>query len=131
MDINTVIIIIEKNDTEFNLFQFIIIFCLFVKKLITPCDITEYCIVELNQINSFIKFFIFQLICILAKMVITFKPVRIFNAVFNAVLRRTNSTILSMSCFLRWGLFKLSITSVVTKRSWTILFRNAYHVDNE
>ena len=89
MDINTVIIIIEKNATEFKVFQFKI----FSLNLITPCDITEYCTVGLKTIYSNIKFFIFQLICILAKMVITFELVGFFHAVFDAVLRRTNSVI--------------------------------------
>ena len=91
MDINTVIIIIEKNATEFKL-QCISIkfFCL---NSITPCDITEYCIVELKTIYSNFKVFMFQLICILAKMVITFESVWIFHAVFDAVLRRTYSVI--------------------------------------
>ena len=39
-------------------------------------------------------FSIFQLICILAKIVITFEPVGFFfHAVFDAVLRRTNFVI--------------------------------------
>ena len=54
----------------------------FLLNLITPCDITEYCIVGLKIIYSNIKFFIFQLICILAKMVITFEPVEIFSGGF-------------------------------------------------
>ena len=37
----------------------------------------------LKTIYSNIKFFIFQLICILAKMVITFEPVGIFSCVFS------------------------------------------------
>ena len=57
MDSNTVIIIIEKNATEFKLLQFKI-FCL---NSITPCDITDYCIVELKIIYSNIKCFILQL----------------------------------------------------------------------
>ena len=78
MDINTLIIIIEKNAREFKVFQFKN-FCL---NSITPCDITEYCIVGLKTIYSNIKFFIFQLICILAKLVITFEPVGIFPCSF-------------------------------------------------
>ena len=49
MDINTVIIIIEKmqqNLRYFNLFIYFI-FCL---NSITPCDITGYCIVGLKTI---------------------------------------------------------------------------------
>ena len=54
----------------------------FLLNSITPCDITEYCIVGLKTIYSNIKFFVFQLICILAKMVITFEPVGIFSCGF-------------------------------------------------
>ena len=68
----------RKNETEFKVFQFKI----FRLNSITPCDITEYCIVGLKIIYSNIKFFIFQLICILAKMVITFEPVGIFSCGF-------------------------------------------------
>ena len=75
MDINTVITIYRTNATEFKVFQF---FFFFFLNLITPCDITEYCIVGLKTIYRNIKFFIFQLICILAKIVITFEPVVIF-----------------------------------------------------
>ena len=51
--------------------------------MITPCDITEYCIVGLKTFYSNIKVFIFQLIGILAKMVITFEPVGIFSCGFS------------------------------------------------
>ena len=78
-----------KNATEFKVFQFKI-FCL---NSITPYDITEYGIVGLKTINSNIKFFIFQLICMLAKMVATFELVGIFHVIFNALLRKTNSAI--------------------------------------
>ena len=61
MDIATVIIIIEK--MQLNLKYFSLSFCL---NSVTPCDITEYCIVGLKTVCSNIKFFIFQLICILA-----------------------------------------------------------------
>ena len=47
-------------------------FCL---NSITPYDITEYCIVGLKTIDSNIKFFIFHLICVLAKIVTTFEMV--------------------------------------------------------
>ena len=47
MDISTVIINIEKNATEFKVFQFIYFFCL---NSITPCDITEYCIVGFDVV---------------------------------------------------------------------------------
>ena len=47
MDINTVIIIIEK--MQQNLRYFNIFFCL---NSITSCDITEYCIVGLKTIYS-------------------------------------------------------------------------------
>ena len=77
MEINTAIIIIEK--MQQNLRYFNLNFCL---NSITPCDITEYCIVGLKTIYSNIRFFIFQLICILAKMVITFEPVGIFSCGF-------------------------------------------------
>ena len=77
----------QQNLRYFNLKFY---FCL---NSITPCDITEYCIVGLKTIYSNIKFFIFQLICILAKMVITFEPVGIFHAVYDAVLRRTSFVI--------------------------------------
>ena len=73
-----------------NLRYFNLNFCLI---LITPCDITEYFIVGSKTFYSNIKFFIVRLICILAKMVITFEPVEFFHAVFDAVLRRTNSII--------------------------------------
>ena len=76
MDINTVIIITEMQQ---NLRYFNLKFCL---NSITPCDITEYCSVGLKTIYSNIKFFIFQVFCILAKMVITFKPVGIFSCGF-------------------------------------------------
>ena len=53
------------------------------------------------------KFFIFRLICILAKMTITFEPVGVFfYAVFAVVLRRTSSIIQIMSLSQDWGLFK-------------------------
>ena len=69
----------RKNVTEFKVFQFIFIFCL---NSMTPCDITEYCIVGLKTIYNNIKCFIFQLICILAKMVVTFEPVGMFSCSF-------------------------------------------------
>ena len=74
MDINTAIIIIEK--MQQNLMHFSLKFSF---NSITHCDITEYCIVGFKTIYSNIKFIIFQLICILAKMVITFEPVGIFS----------------------------------------------------
>ena len=77
MDINTAIIIIEKMQQNLRYFNLN-----FRLNSITPCDITEYCIVGLKTIYSNIKFFIFQLICILAKMVITFEPVEIFSCGF-------------------------------------------------
>ena len=64
----------KKNATEFKVCQFKC-FCL---NSITPCDIIEYCIAGPKIIYSNIKFFIFKLICILAKMVITFEPAGIF-----------------------------------------------------
>ena len=78
MDINTAIIIIEKMQQNLRYFNLKFLF----KSSITPCDITEYCIVGLKTIYSNIKFFIFQLICILAKMFITFEPVGIFSCGF-------------------------------------------------
>ena len=54
-------------------------FCL---NLIIPCDITEYCILGLKTTYSNFKVFIFQLICILAKMIITFESVGIFSCGF-------------------------------------------------
>ena len=77
MDINTVIIIIEKIQQSLRYFNLN-----FVLNSITPCDITEYCIVGLKTIYNNIKFFIFQLICILTKMVITFEPVGFFSCGF-------------------------------------------------
>ena len=77
MDINTVIIIIEKMQQKLRYFN--LIFCL---NSITPCDITQYCIVGLKTIYGNIKLFKFQLICILAKMVITFEPVGMFSCGF-------------------------------------------------
>ena len=77
MDINTVIIIIEKMQHNFRYFNLKFLF-----KFDYACDITEYCIVGLKTIYSNIKFFIFQLICILAKMVITFEPVGMFSCSF-------------------------------------------------
>ena len=68
MDINY-----RKNQHNLRYFNLIFLF-----KFITHCDIKEYCIVGLKSIYSNIKFFIFQLICILAKMVITFEPVGFF-----------------------------------------------------
>ena len=44
----------------------------------------------LKTIYSNIKFFIFQLMCILAKKVITFGHVGMFHAVFDAVLCHLN-----------------------------------------
>ena len=85
MDINTVSIIIEKMQQNLR-YSNLIFFCL---NSITHCDITEYCIPGLKTIYSNTKFFIFQLICILAKMVITFEPVGFFfHAVFDAVLQK-------------------------------------------
>ena len=57
MDINTVIIIIEKMQQNLRYFN-----VKFLLKFDYPFDITEYCIVELKTIYSNIKFFIFQLI---------------------------------------------------------------------
>ena len=64
--------------------------------------------------NSNNKFFIFQLICILVKVTITFEPVGFFvlffflffYAVFAVVLSRTSSIIQIMSLSQDWGLFK-------------------------
>ena len=77
MDINTAIIIIEKMQQNLRYFNLKISL-----HSIIPCDITEYCIVGLKTIYSNIKFFIFQLICILAEMAITFEPVGIFSCGF-------------------------------------------------
>ena len=77
MDINTVSIIIAKMQQNLRYFNL-----KFLLNLITPCDITEYCIVGLKTIYSNIKLFIFQLICILAKMVITIEPAGIFSCGF-------------------------------------------------
>ena len=67
MDINTIIIVLEKeNATEFKIFQFKIFVKIRLPLVIEK--IAEYCIVRLKTIYSNIKFFIFQLICILAKM---------------------------------------------------------------
>ena len=68
MDINTVIIIIEK--MQQNLRYFNLKFCL---NSITPCDITKYCIAGLKTIYS--------------------NSMECLYAVFDAVLRRTNSII--------------------------------------
>ena len=76
----------RKNATEFKVFQFSL-FCL---NSITPCDITEYCIVGLKTIYSNIGFFIFQLICILAKMIITFEPVGTFSCGFRCCTQKNN-----------------------------------------
>ena len=67
----------KKNATEFKVFQL-----KFLVKFDYTCDITEYCIVGLKTFYSNIKFFIVQLICILAKMVITFESVGIFSCCF-------------------------------------------------
>ena len=77
MAINTVIIIIEKMQQNLRYFDLKFLF-----KFNYPCDVTEYSIVGLKTIYKNIKFFIFQLICILAKMVITFEPVGIFSCGF-------------------------------------------------
>ena len=45
----------------------------------------------LKTIYSNIKFFIFQLICILAKMVITFEPVGIFSCGFRCCTQENKS----------------------------------------
>ena len=77
MDIKSAIIIIEKIQQNLRYFNL-----KFRLNSITPYDITEYCIVGLKTIYSNIKFFIFQLICIVAKMVITFEPVGFFSCGF-------------------------------------------------
>ena len=59
----------------------------------------------LKTIYSNIKFFIFQLICILAKMVITFEPVGIFSCGFRCCTQENKFCHLNMSSILRWGLF--------------------------
>ena len=82
MDINTVIIIIEKMQQNLRYFNLNFLF-----KFDYPCDITEYCIVGLKTIYSNIKFFILQLICILAKMVITFEPVGNFSCRFRCCIQ--------------------------------------------
>ena len=89
MDINTVIIIIEKTQQNIRCFNKIFVWIWLPLVISQNID----CIVGLKTIYSNIKFFIFQLICILAKMVITFEPVGIFCVVLNAVLRRTSSVI--------------------------------------
>ena len=96
MDINIIIIIIEKmqqNLRYFNLFFF------FFLNSITPYDITEYCIVGLKTIYSNVKFFIFQLICIVAKMVITFAPVGIFSCGFRCCTQENKFYHLNQSFF--------------------------------
>ena len=75
----------RRNATEFKVFQFSFLF-----KFDYPCDITEYCIVGLKTIYSNIGFFIFQLICILAKMVITFEPVETFSCGFRCCTQKNN-----------------------------------------
>ena len=96
----------RKNATEFKVFQFIFIFCL---NSITPCDITEYCIVGLKTICSNVKFFIFQLICKLAKMVITFEPggFFFFSCDFRCCTQENKFCHLNQSFILRWGFFKV------------------------
>ena len=123
MDINIIIIIIEKmqqNLRYFNLFFF------FFLNSITPYDITEYCIVGLKTIYSNVKFFIFQLICIVAKMVITFAPVGIFSCGFRCCTQENKFYHLNQSFFLRWGLFNSikrgsggEVTKVRACRAWS------------
>ena len=55
MDVNTVIIIIEKMQQNLRYFNFNFFFKSL--NLITPCGITEYCIVGLKTIYSNINFF--------------------------------------------------------------------------
>ena len=77
MDINTVIIIIEKMQQNLRYFNLNFLF-----KFDYPCDITGYCIVALKTIYSNIKFFHISTHFILAEMVITFEPVGIFSCGF-------------------------------------------------
>ena len=70
----------KKNAIEFKLFEFIYFFLI----RLPP----EYCIVGLKTIYSNIKFLIFHLICILAKMVITFEPVGFFFMRFSMLYSR-------------------------------------------
>ena len=79
MDNNTIIIIIER--MQQNLRYFNLNFCL---NSITPCDITEYCIVGLKTVYSYIPFFIFQLICIMTKMVVTFEQAGTYSCGFRS-----------------------------------------------
>ena len=74
----------------------------------------------LKTIYSNIKFFIFQLICPLAKMVITLNRLEFFHAGFDVLLRRTYSVIQTMSfiywvravVFMLWHLFTSILTNV-------------------
>ena len=82
-DINTVMIITEKNAT--------------------PCDITEYCIVGFKTIYSNIKFFILQLICILATIVITFEQDGIFSCAFQCCTQENKFCRLNYVCYSMLG----------------------------
>ena len=101
MEINTVIIIIEK--MQQNLRYFNLNFSL---NSITPCDITVYCIVGLKTIFSYITFFLFQLICILAKMVVTSEPARTYSCGFRSCTQENKFCHSNHVFYSQWGLFK-------------------------
>ena len=65
---------------------------------------TEYFIVGLKTVYNNIKFFIFQLICILAKMVKPLNWFEFFHDVFDAVLREQ---FCQSNYILPWGLFNI------------------------